>query len=615
MEKTRKVPGEGIRWDLGCLYSGLDDPQLDLDIRQWVEHAKQFYAEHKDKLAETLPQAIRDYSRLVTLQTPQWYLSLRQSLDTGDAAVKAKIAEFEKEISFVGAEYLEFFEHELVAIDDEVIRAQAAKDPLVAKHLPWLDYIRVFKTHLLPEPIEAALTKRSPFDSDSWSEFFDEVQSDLRFAWEGEEKNLEEMLHLVNGDADAYVRARALEIINDGFAGSFAKYSAQTLYMVAGSQEIEVRERGYKHPMEKRNKSSLLPDAVVEALHQAVTDKAGPLARRYYQLKAAILGLRTLRWSDRNAPMPFADNTVVSWEQAMEIVLAAYRSFSPTLAGLIEETVERKHIDAPALPGKRGGAFNSSAVLPNGKTAAFTFLNFLGAGDDVMTVAHELGHGVHGLLAGEAQGPLLQDTSVALAETASVFGEMTAFNYLKTELTKKGEREPILALVMNKIDGMMNTVVRQIGFSNFERRLHGWDPNTGTWKGVRKLSVEEIDALWLETVYELYGQPGEVFTYENAEHLWAYVNHFHRPFYVYGYAFGELLTQSLYAVRPRFGDRFEPLYLDMLRAGGSKDVVALLEPFGLNPIDPSFWAEGIKISLEAMIDEAEQLARNLGLVA
>ena len=616
MSKTELVHGESARWDLSCFYSGLDDPQLDDDLRCWVDDAKAFHADHKGRLAQTLPRAIRDFADLQMLVGKvMMYLSLRGTLNTGDAAVQAKMAEIENEVHLISADCLEFFEHELAEIDDAVIAAHAAKDQFVAKHLPWLELIRIFKKHLLLESIEAALTKRSQFGKSSWSEFFSEFEADLRFPWEGKEVALTKMLHVLTESKDAEERAEALKIINNGFAGHFAKYSAQTLYMVAGSHAVEVRERGYKHPMESRNKSSGLSDAVADALHNAVTEHAGPLARRYYKLKAALLGMPKLKWSDRNAPMPFTDTTTVAWEKAMEIVLAAYRSFSPTLARLVEQTIENKHIDAPVVPGKRGGAFNCSFVLPDdGTPVSFTFLNFLGSNRDVMRIAHELGHGVHGLLAGEAQGLLLQGAPIALCETASVFGEMTTFNHLKQELVKGGDLKPILALIMGKLDDAMNTVVRQINFSNFERRLHGWDPATGSWKSIRKMSVEELDALWLETAYELYGQPGEVFTYENTEHLWAYISHFHNPFYVYGYAFGELLTQSLYAARPRLGNKFEPLYLDMLRAGGSKDVVSLLEPFGLNPADPNFWAEGIKISMEAMVEEAERIARHLGLV-
>jgi oligoendopeptidase F len=247
-------------------------------------------------------------------------------------------------------------------------------------------------------------------------------------------------------------------------------------------------------------------------------------------------------------------------------------------------------------------------VLPGNRPQSFTFLNYLGSNHDVMTLAHELGHGVHGILAGEAQGPLMFHPPIAYCETASVFGEMTTFSFLRKQLAEKGDNAALLALLSQKIEGMLNTVVRQIGFSNFERRMHGMNEKYTEWTPPKKLSVEELDALWLTTAKELYGEDGEVFTYENTGHLWAYISHFHRPFYVYGYAFGELLTQSLYAQRVRLGSQFEPLYLDLLRSGATKSVFELLQPFGLDPTEESFWGDGIRVSLEAMISEVEKLA-------
>lgn len=606
MTSSTPTGAEQIRWDLSFLYKDIEDPALEADITQWCERAKAFHAAHQGKLSETLGQAIADQAELGMLSNKLMvYLYLRQSCDTGDAKVKARIADAEKRMSAASGDWLNFFDHELVALDDAAIAALAERDPRVKKHMPWIEHARVFKPHLLDEKVEGALTKRSSFGPGSWAEFFDEFEADLRFPWKGEEVSLTEILHVLTVDTDPAVRAEALKIINGGFSGHFAKYSAQTLHVIMGAKEVEDRERGYKHPMEARNKSSRIPDAVVETLHKTVTEVAGPLARRYYRLKARLLGMETLKWSDRNAPMPFADQSMVTWDKAIATVLSAYESFSPTLADLIRKTVAAKRIDAPAQKGKRGGAFNYSICIPGGTPVSFTFLNFLGSNGDTMTLAHELGHGVHGLLAGEAQGELMMHAPTAYAETASVFGEMTTFNHLKEGLAAAGDEEAILALVMDKMDDIMNTVVRQIGFSNFERRTHG---------ARRKLSVEELDAIWLETVHELYGKPGEVFTYENSEHLWAYISHFHRPFYVYGYAFGELLTQSLYAQRPRLGARFEPLYLDLLRTGGTQDVVALLKPFGLDPTDADFWAAGIRVSIGAMIDEAEALAKKMGKI-
>ncbi|MEK7498296.1 MAG: M3 family metallopeptidase, partial [Patescibacteria group bacterium] len=420
---------------------------------------------------------------------------------------------------------------------------------------------------------------------------------------------------LLSNSQNQEERARLLEIINTSLGGTFVKYSAQTLYMVAGAASVAHPERAYKHPMEGVNKANKIPDVVVDILHKVVNEASGPIIRRYYHLKAALLGLKKLKWSDRNAPMPFSDTTIVPFADAKNMVFAAYESFSPTLSGLVETFFDQRRVDAPGVKGKRGGAFNYSVVLPGNVPVSFTFLNYLGSSRDVMTLAHEVGHGVHGLLAGTAQGPLMFHAPVAYCETASVFGEMTTFNFLRSQLVFKGDKKSLLALIMGKIDDVLNTAVRQISFSNFERRLHGMDSSYTTWSEPKKLSVEELNNLWLATSGELYGEDGDVFTYEDAEHLWSYISHFHRPFYVYGYAFGELLTQSLYAQQSRIGDRFESLYLDLLRSGSTKNVVELLAPFGLDPTREAFWVDGINNGLGAMVEEAEVLARELGIVA
>jgi oligoendopeptidase F len=598
-----------VRWDLTSIYSAISDPQIDLDIAEFTKLAQQFSLDYKGKLADKLGAAISDYSELDMLGGKiMVYLSLQQSLDVTNEAVKAKSAEVQRTMSQIQGEYLTFFELDLVALDDETLEKLYASDPMVQRHRPWIEHQRIFKPHVLSEPVEAALTKRAPFGPASWDEFFDECEADLRFDHMSEKKNLTEMLDILTNSKDADLRAQVQKTINDGLGGYFAKYSAQTLYVIVAKGAVEGKERHYRNPMESRNKENRIPDAVVDALHNAVKNVAGPLARRYFRLKAELLGLKTLRWSDRNAPMPFADTTVVPYDSAMSTVLAAYESFSPTLSGIIQKFIASRHIDVPATPGKRGGAFNCSFVFPGNRPQAFTFLNYMGSNHDVTTLAHELGHGVHGILAGEAQGPLMYHPPIAYCETASVFGEMTTFSFLRKQLAEKGDHSALLALITQKIEGMLNTVVRQIGFSNFERRVHGMNAEYTEWHDPKKLSVEELDSLWLSTAQELYGKEGEVFTYENTSHLWSYVSHFHRPFYVYGYSFGELLTQSLYAQQARLGSQFEPLYLDLLRSGATKSVFELLQPFGLDPTDETFWADGIRVSLEAMISEAEKLA-------
>ena len=604
---------EKVRWDLGLMYSGLDDPQIDADVAALVEMVKKFKTSHKGKLSTTLGKAISGYSEIEMLEGKvKVYLYLLQSINVAEPAVKTKIADVDKTLCREFGENLPFFRIELVALDDATL-AKLYADPIVAKHRPWIEHARFFKPHFLAEPVESALTKRAPFGAISWGDFFDELEADLEIEFRGDKKTLTEVLYMLTKSKDADERAELSRVIARGLKGPFSKYAAQTLYMVVGDNSVENRERTFKHPMEPRNKSNRIQDEVVDALHNVVRDMGGPLMRRFYRLKAAHLGLKKLKWSDRNAPMPFADTTVVPFEKAMTTVLEAYESFSPTLAGLIRKSIEEKRIDAPAEKGRRAGAYNYSIVLPGNIPASFTFLNYFGSNRDVMVLAHELGHGVHGLLAGEAQGPLMFGAPTAYAETASVFGEMTTFNFLKKQLVAKGDKKSLLALVMSTIDDTVNTVVRQIGFSNFERRLHGMDASYIKWGEPKKHSVEEVSAIWLETLKDLYGEDGDIFTYEDANLLWSYVSHFHRPFYVYGYSFGQLLTQSLYAQQSRIGERFEPLYLDMLRSGSTKNAVELLEPFGLDPRDPKFWSDGIKVGLGALVQEAEDLSRELGI--
>jgi oligoendopeptidase F len=614
METTIESTNQ-VRWDLSVLYTDLSDPQLESDLADLVARAKRFSQTYKGKLAELLGAAITDYSEIEMLNGKVMsYLFLRESTNLTDAAIKAKLAAFQRELSASRGEYLTFFELELVELSDNTLKTMYEHDPVVARHRPWIEHIRIFKRHFLTEPVESALTKRSPFDSSAWGEFFDEVEADLEFQFEGATNNLTEMLHLLSESKDAEERARAMKVVNDGLGGAFAKYSAQTLYMVAGLKAVEDKERGYKHPMDFRNKANRIPDSVVDVLHNSVTTLGGELTRRYYKLKARHLGLPLLRWSDRNAPMPFADTSVIPFDEAANIVTTSFESFSPTLTTIVKTFFTERRIDAPVVKEKRHGAFNSSHVLPGGKAVSYTLLNYLGTGRDVMTLAHELGHGVHGILAGEAQGPLMFHAPIAYCETASVFSEMTTFTFLKGRLMRSGDKKSLLALIMEKIESTINTVVRQIGFSNFERRLHGMDASYSTWAEPKKRSVEELNGIWLQTAKELYGEEGEVFTYENTSHLWAYIPHFHSPFYVYGYAFGELLTQSLYAQRQRLGARFEPLYLDLLRSGATKDVVELLAPFGLDARTAAFWNDGISISLGALIKEAEQLSREMGVI-
>ena len=613
--KEKELNTKKVRWDLArFFYTGIDDPQIDEDVKKLISLYRNFHSAHAGKLEHTLGDAMRRLVEMEMLgEKIGTFLSLLRSLKVADPKVKAKEAEINVLTSKEEGEHCEFFTIELSALSEEVLMKWYAKDRFVAKHRSWIEHVRLFKPHLLSEPVESALTKREPFGESSWGEFHAELSSDIEIRYKGKKKNLEEALDLMDSLQSDDERAKVMELVNEALGGYYAKYSAQTLWMVAGSGAVEDEERKYPHPMAYRNKSNRVSDEMVNALHDAMRDVASPIMKHFYRLKAKHLGLDTLRWSDKNASIPLVSDVKIPFDEAKKMVISAYQNFSPALATRVRGMFRENRVDAHVVKGREGGAFCTWPVLPDKKPHAFVFLNYLGKMKDVMTLAHEVGHGVHGELAGFAQGALMCNVPTAYAETASIFGEMTTFNYLKKRLLESNEKESLLALLMGKLNDSMNTMVRQIGFSNFERRLHGMNKEYTLWQKPKKLSVEELNANWLETIVELYGEAGEVFTYEDVDHLWTYVHHFHSPFYVYGYAFGELLTQSLYAVAPQYGDRFEPLYLDLLRSGSTKSVVELLAPFGLDPTKTDFWSAGIKVGIGRMLEEAEMLSREMGI--
>lgn len=594
---------ENVRWDLSVLYASPDDPALARDLDALIADYAAFDAAYRGALATTLGDAMRDYAALQCTRSRIFvYLFLRISTDQNDEKAKAVQRVAEERVSLASGTHLTFFEHELVALPDETIDAHAAKDPYVQRNLPWIRQVRTLKPYLLSEEVEEALAKRSPFGAGAWADFYDEVEADLETEWDGEAKTLTEMLKLLTSESDAAVRAKVLERIHDMLGGHFHKYSARTLNQIVREKAVGDKERGYAHPMAARNLETMIDDDVVEALHEAVRTRGVEAGRRFFTLKARLLGVDVLKWSDRGAPMPFDDDVVVPWDEAVRTVIAAYESFSPALAGIVRSLVDQQRIDAPAVKGKQGGAYNYSMMLTEAEPITWVFLNYLGTRRDVATIAHEVGHACHGMLAGEAQGQLLQRAPMAYAETASVFGEMTTFMHLKAQLEASGDKKALLGLLMEKANDILNTMLRQISFSEFEQRVHG---------AGRQLSPEELNGVWMDVTKTYYGEEGDVFTYAHAERLWAYISHFHRPFYVYAYACGELLTQSLYARKDEYGDEFEPLYLELLRKGGSEGIVDLMAPFGLDPKDPEFWTKGIDAALGDLLAQAEALAEEL----
>ena len=596
---------ESVHWDLTDLYKDIDDPALDADLARAIALAQQYHSDHAGKLTQTLGAALDAQAKLTCIVDQLFvYLFLRRSTDAGNQRIQQRLGVVQEAWSQASADHLTFFEHELVAIDDATYTAILERDATAKQHQSLLDHIRANRRFLLAEDVERALTLRAPYGPSEWSDHIDEVEAELRFSFDDRELTLPETLHIVSNDRDEGRRAKALETFSKGLTSQrFDRLMARTLNVVLGAKYVEDRERGYANPMSFANIGNRVDDETVEALHKAVADFGAQQGRRYYRLLAAHLGKPTLKWSDRNAPLPYSSDRVVPWGECVETVLSAYGSFSPTLRDLVAQMLDRKWVDAPPYAGKSGGAFNYSVLLPNGEARAYNLLNYLGSPRDIMTVAHEVGHGVHGILAARSQGALMFRAPMAYAETASIFGEMTTFRYL---LQRTSTDEQKLALLMEKSADHINTVVRQISFSNFERRAH--EARRGA-----KLTVDDFNNVWMDVTRAFYGEPGQLFTYENVDNLWSYVSHFLRPFYVYAYAFGELFTQSLFARRADFGAEFEPLYLSLLRAGGSQSAVELMAPFGLDPRDPSFWRRGIEASVATWLDEAEVISARMGV--
>lgn len=600
-QPTTNNGSENVRWNTDW-YTSPDDPQIDKDTQELADRMAAFEKNFKGQLTSKLGAALTEMQAITNLGNKLGaYFFLKITTDNGNEKLKQRQSRMSEAMSKASA-HMVFFSIEVGAMDESDYQALLANDAVVAHHKPMLDHTRRLHRYTLSEEVERALAIRSPFGPGEWSDYFDETEAEIMFSFQGREVNLPELLHIASSNADAETRAEAMETLNKGFKEhKLDKIMARALNATMGAKMVNDGERGYATPMSSRNLSNQVDDETVEALHEAVKDRGAALNRRFYQLKAKLLGKNKLKWSDRNAPMPFADTAEIPWQDAVDTVIAAYEAFSPTLAAEARRVFAESWVDGPTHEGKSGGAFNLTSTYPDGERS-HVMMNYLGTNRDVATLAHELGHAVHGLLGVKAQGPLMWHAPMAYAETASIFGEMLTFRSLLDSTTDKKVR---LAMLMDKINDFMNSVVRQISFSEFERRAHAK-------RREGKLTVEDFNQIWMDVTREFYGNDGDVFEYGDIESMWCYVSHFLRPFYVYAYAFGELFTHSLFAVKDNFGPQFEGMYLDLLRAGGTKGAVDLMSPFGLDPADPQFWKKGHDL-VAGWLDEAEKLAADLKL--
>jgi oligoendopeptidase F len=483
---------------------------------------------------------------------------------------------------------LVFFSLELNRLEDDHIEGLLSQNGELGRYRRVFERMRAMKPHQLSDELEKFLHDLGAV-GDAWEKLFDETIAGLSFVVEGEEKNIEGTLDFLTGHDRAKREAAAREL-SRVFAENI-KIFARAHNTLAKEKEILDRWRKMPSAQAGRHLSNDVEPEVVEALRNAVVTAYPKLSHRYYELKRKWLGLEKLQVWDRNAPLPMEIERIVDWSEAQDTVMAAYAGFDPRMADLAEPFFSKGWIDAAVKPGKAPGAFAHPTVTT---VHPYVMLNYLGKPRDVMTLAHELGHGVHQVLAA-GQGEMLSSTPLTLAETASVFGEMLTFQKMLENAKDQNERKVMLA---GKVEDMINTVVRQIAFYDFECKLH--DARS---KG--ELTPDDINALWMSVQAESLGPAFEFM--EGYETFWAYIPHFvHSPFYVYAYAFGDGLVNALYAVYKNTPAGFEDKYFEMLKAGGSMHHKDLLSPFGLDASDPKFWDQGLSM-ISSMIDELEAM--------
>src|ERR1700734_3697785 len=586
------------QWGPSAPYSRLPDPPTKTDLDRTDADCLAFEQDYKGKLAalatspqagSALAEAVRQYESVDDLMGRLGsYAGLMHAGNTVDPARTKFYGDVQERLTAASTHML-FFELELNRIDDKLLEA-AMTDPALGHYRPGLEDVRRYRPYQLEDRVEQLFHEKRMRAYTAWNRQFDATLATLGFKVAGKTLAIEPTLNFMQ-DRDGAKRKSAAVALAHTFKDNVAQF-ALILNTLAKDKEISDRWRGFADIADERHLSNRVEREVVDALVAAVRAAYPQLSHRYYALKAKWFGKKRLPQGDRNAPLPQASTRTIGWAEAKDTVLTAYGAFSPKMAAIAERFFAERWIDAPVRPGKAPGAFSHSTTP---SAHPYVLLNYQGKPRDVMTLAHELGHGVHQVLAAP-NGALMAPTPLTLAETASVFGEMLTFKKLLAATRDKKERKAMLAA---KAEDMINTVVRQIAFYTFERSVH-------TERKSGELTAERIGELWLDVQRESLGpaielKPG----YEN---FWVYIPHFiHSPFYVYAYAFGDCLVNSLYAVYEHATEGFAERYLAMLAAGGTKHHSELLAPFGLDARDPSFWQGGLGV-IERMIDELERLS-------
>ena len=584
------------RWNLTDLYSSVDDEKISEDLKDAKDKAQAFSNKYNGMFVEAekwqpcdLLSAIQDYEVISEiLQKLGSYAGLFYYTNLKDSKAQQFNQKIQEKVTEI-ASHLIFFTLDLNKIEDVDLQNVYQAEKGLVRYKSWFDNLRAFRPHQLSPDLEKLFMEKSLTSSSAWGRLFEETLTGIKFTVDDKALSITQVLDYMS-HKDPEQRLKGATSLSKGLSDNIGIFTFIT-NTLAKDKEIEDTWRHYPTPTTERHLANQVEGEVIEALASAVKASYPSLSHRYYAIKAKILGVKKLEYWDRNSPLPHADDQYIDYEQAKSTVLNAYQAFSPKMAELGQRFFDKGWIDVPPYDGKTSGAFSHSTVP---SVHPYILLNYQGKMRNVMTLAHELGHGVHQILAGE-QGVILSSTPLTIAETASVFGEMLTFRSLLANTKDQIQRRNLLA---SKVEDMLNTVVRQIAFYEFEKQIHDG-------RRLGELSPDDIGEIWFKTQAEALGPSVNIDPIVRP--FWSYISHFiHSPFYVYAYAFGDCLVNSLYAVYQTSPDGFVERYIEMLQKGGSERYSELLAPFGLNARDPLFWQKGLDM-ISGFIDELEAI--------
>lgn len=584
------------RWDLTDFYDSIEDSKIKQDLDNAEARAKAFLDTYTSKFkssdgwqASDLATAIKEYEEIdEILGKVMSYAYLNYATYLSTPVIVGFFQKIQEKVTQISS-YLVFFTLDINLLDETRLIEAYKENEELQRYKPWIDTSRLYRPYQLENQLEKLLLDKSLTSKSAWVRLYDETLAGLSFKHEGETLSIAQTLDLLS-NKDPTIRQSGAHALSTGLKESLSLFTFIT-NVLAKDKEIEDKWRKFPHEIASRNLSNQVEDEIVEALIQSVQNNYRNLSHRYYALKAKCLGVDKIEYWDRNAPLPGSPEKLIDWEDAKTIVLDAYNSFSPKMAEIGQRFFDKNWIDVPALASKQSGAF-SHPTVPS--VHPYILLNYQGKLRDVMTLAHELGHGIHQVLASDL-GLLLSSTPLTIAETASVFGEMMTFRSLLNKATSKAQKRN---LISSKIDDMLNTSVRQTAFFLFEKEVH-------TRRKTGELTSEDLNKIWINTQKEALG-PAVNLAPEIAP-FWAYISHFiHAPFYVYAYAFGDCLVNSLYSLFEKGHPHFAEEYIKLLSAGGSKRHQELLAPFNLDARNPNFWQKGLDV-INNLINDFEEL--------